>query len=222
MNILAFDTSTAACSVALYLETAEEGGQTFSIHEVCPMQHTSVVLPMIQSLLATGAISLDELDAIAFGCGPGSFTGIRIAASLAQGLAFAHSLPVIPVSSLAAAAQSAYMQQGYQRMLVAVDARMDQLYWGAYEVHDGLVVPVLPDEIALPQAVTVVPDGNWSAIGDGWRVYHDMLVDHLKFSPHSVHADGVPTAAAILPIAIERFRRRDWVGASEALPVYLR
>jgi len=218
VNILAFDTSTAACSAALYLGT----GASFSAHEICPMQHTSVILPMIQSLLAAGGISLDQLDAIAFGCGPGSFTGIRIAASLAQGLAFARSLPVIPVSSLAASAQTAYMQQGYQRILVAVDARMDQVYWGAYEVTDGLVTPVIPDELALPQSVTTVPAGDWSAVGDGWRIYRDKLVTRLNFTPNPVHDEGLPSAAAILPIAIERFRRKEWVGAAEALPVYLR
>ncbi len=222
MNILAFDTSTIACSVALYLSEPVPDGQVFSAHEICPMQHTAMVLPMIQSLLDAANITLDQLDAIAFGCGPGSFTGIRIAASLAQGLAFAKSLPVIPVSSLAAAAQAAYMQQGEERILVAVDARMDQVYWGAYQVEAGLVQPVIPDELSIPGAVTQVPAANWCGVGDGWRVYGKILTERLQFQPHPVHEAGLPSAAAILPIAIERFNRQDWVGPAEALPVYLR
>lgn len=222
VNILAFDTSTIACSVALYLSEPKPHGQTFSTHEICPMQHTAMVLPMIQSLLDSANITLDQLDAIAFGCGPGSFTGIRIASSLAQGIAFAKSLPVIPVSSLAATAQAAYMQQGYERILVAVDARMDQIYWGAYQVEEGLVQPVIPDELSLPDAITQVPVANWSGAGDGWRQYGDILIERLQFRPAPINEAALPSAAAILPIAIERFRRQDWVSPSEALPVYLR
>jgi tRNA threonylcarbamoyladenosine biosynthesis protein TsaB len=222
VNILAFDTSTIACSVALYLSDPAPDGQIFSAHELCPMQHTAMVLPMIQSLLDAAGITLDQLDAIAFGCGPGSFTGIRIAASLAQGLAFAKSLPVIPVSSLVAAAQAAYMAQGYERILVAVDARMDQIYWGAYQLENGLMQPVIPDELSLPAAITQVSAANWCGVGDGWRVYGEILTEKLQFQPHPINDAGLPSAAAILPIAIERFKRRDWVGPADALPVYLR
>ena len=222
MNILAFDTSTIACSVALYLSEPEPDGQTLSAHEICPMQHTAKVLPMIQSLLDAAKLTLDQLDAIAFGCGPGSFTGIRIASSLAQGLAFAKSLPVIPISSLAATAQAAYLQQGCDRILVAVDARMDQIYWGAYQVEDGLVQAVIPDELSLPDAITQVPIADWSGVGDGWRQYGEILTERLQFQPRTINGAGLPSAVAILPIAIDRFRRRDWVGPAEALPVYLR
>ncbi len=221
MNILAFDTSTSACTVALYVGS-DTDGQTFATHEIAPMQHTSLILPMIQSLLAEAGITLKTLDAIAFGCGPGSFTGIRIAASLAQGLAFAESLPVIPVSSLAAAAQAAYMTHGWERMLVAVDARMEQIYWGAYRVENNLVFPVFPEEIAKPTDVVPAPDGDWYAVGDGWNTYSRELKVRIHREPLAIDHEGMPTAEAILELAKERFKRQDWVGAAEALPVYLR
>lgn len=223
MKILAFETSSAACSAAIYLD-ADDGkpGQTFSAHEICPMQHTAVVLPMIQSLLDSAAISITDLDAVAFGCGPGSFTGIRIAASLAQGIAFARSLPVIPVSSLAILAETEYLQHGHQKILVAVDARMDQVYWGAYQIENGIAVPVIPDEIAIPTAITKLPAANWHGVGDGFRVYSQKLCQSLGFTPATIHENALPMAAAILPMAVERFKRKDWVGPADALPVYLR
>jgi tRNA threonylcarbamoyladenosine biosynthesis protein TsaB len=186
------------------------------------MQHTTLILPMIQSLLDSAGVSLAKLDAIAFGCGPGSFTGIRIAASLAQGLAFAGSLPVIPVSSLAATAQAAYMKHGWQRLLVAVDARMEQIYWGAYQVESSLVLPVFPEEIVTPDAVLSIPEGGWNAVGDGWRVYGAELIARMGREPMQMDVSGLPTAEAILVLAKERYKRKDWVGAAEALPVYLR
>lgn len=222
MNILAFDTSTSACSVALYIEDSPAGGQTFSTHEIIPKQHTLAILPMIQSLLDSAGTTVEALDAIAFGCGPGSFTGIRIAASLAQGLAFAGSLPVIPISSLAATAQAATMQHGWQHILVAVDARMSQVYWGAFQVQDGMVSPVFPEEIADPASVQVPPAGAWCGVGDGWCVYNDQLISAVGNTPQQIDSEGVPSAEAILILAKERYRRKDWVGAAEALPVYLR
>lgn len=222
MNILAFDTSSSACSVALYVENSRYSGQVFAAHELTPMQHTSVILPMIQSLLDSAGITPDRLDAIAFGCGPGSLTGIRVAASLAQGLAYAHALPVIPVSSLAAAAQAAYMQHGWQRLLVAVDARMNQIYWGGYQVENSLVSPVFPEVLTVVEAVTSVPREAWSAIGDGWKVHGSQLIAGLGCEPMHMDDTQVATAEAIICIAKERFKKREWVGAAEALPVYLR
>jgi tRNA threonylcarbamoyladenosine biosynthesis protein TsaB len=222
VNILAFDTSSSACSVALYIENARSGSQIFSSHELTPKQHTSVVLPMIQSLLDSAGTTLAKLDAIAFGCGPGSLTGVRVAASLAQGLAYAHSLPVIPVSSLAAAAQAAYMQHGWQRLLVAVDARMNQIYWGGYKVENSQVTPVFPEVLVTIDAIQPVPQVAWSGIGDGWVVYENQLITHLGYAPMQTDPAQLATGEAILCLAKERFKKKDWVDASEALPVYLR
>jgi tRNA threonylcarbamoyladenosine biosynthesis protein TsaB len=222
VNILAFDTSSSACSVALYVEDANGEAKILARHEHAPMQHTSIILPMMQALLDSARLKLAALDAIAFGCGPGSFTGIRIAASLAQGLAYANALPVIPVSSLAAAAQAAYMAHGWKSLLVAVDARMEQLYLGAYRIENNIVLPVFPDAIITPAAIPVIPQGDWYGIGDGWNIYGEQLREHLGRSPQQIERDIVPTAEAVLCLAKERYQKGDWVEASEALPVYLR
>lgn len=222
MNILAFDTSSPACSVALYTEEKNPQGQTLAHHEVAPMQHTSIVLPMMQSLLDAAGLTLAELHAIAFGCGPGSFTGIRIAASLAQGLAYANHLPVIPVSSLAAAAQAAYMANGWEKLLVAVDARMGQIYWCAYHINDGMVVQDFPEELVATDSVHQIAEGEWYAIGDAWKSYSDQLIECIGRKPCQVDTEQLPSAEAVLYLAKERFRKGDWVEASEALPVYLR
>lgn len=222
MNILAFDTSSSACSVALYVGEGLADGQTYSAHEHAPMQHTSIILPMMQSLLDSAGLKLADLNAIAFGCGPGSFTGIRIAASLAQGLAYANDLPVIPISSLAACAQSAWLEHGWKQLITAVDARMNQVYWCAYQVEDGLVVPVYPEELASPATVHQIPAGDWYAVGDGWGVYGVELEAAISLKPLKIEPQRVPGAEAVLSLAKERFSRGDWVTAAEALPVYLR
>lgn len=222
MNILAFDTSSSACSVALYYESVHTDGKTLALHEHAPMQHTSIVLPMIQSLLDQAGLTMAELDAIAFGCGPGSFTGIRIAASIAQGLAYANSLPVIPVSSLAAAAQAAYIKHGWNWLLTAVDARMGQIYWAGYQVKVKLVSNVIPEILTEPLAVQAVTDEPWSAVGDGWRAYRHDLIERIGKQPEQFDEDCVATAEAVLHLAKDRFERGDWFEAHEALPVYLR
>jgi tRNA threonylcarbamoyladenosine biosynthesis protein TsaB len=177
---------------------------------------------MIESLLSKAGLTLAELDAIAFGCGPGSFTGIRIAASLAQGLAFAHHLPVIPVSSLAAAAQAAYLEHGVTKLIVAVDARMGQIYFAAYQVENNIVFPVIAEQLLAPDAIPLVPGEGWVAIGDGWGVYESALLAGVGAQPLQIDANRVPTAEAVLSLAKEKFNKGDWVGAAEALPVYLR
>src|SRR5690349_9145853 len=128
--ILAFDTSTSACTVAL------QNGDFVSVrHQLAPKQQAQLILPMINELLSSTSLTANELDAIAYGCGPGSFTGIRIASSVAQGIGFAINKPIIPVSSLAALAQTAFLEQQWTRLLVAVDARMGKIYWANYVIN---------------------------------------------------------------------------------------
>ena len=134
MKILAIDTATEACSVALLTdETCQE------IFEIIPRQHTERVLPMVDEMLKKADLSLSQLDALAYNCGPGSFTGVRVATSVIQGLAFSADLPVIPVSSLAALAQLAYREEHKQKVLSAIDARMNEMYWGCYQLENGLM-----------------------------------------------------------------------------------
>lgn len=214
MKLLAFDTSSTACSVALMIN-----GKIETDHQVAPMQQAQLILSMIDNLLKKNTVSLNQMDAIAFGCGPGSFTGVRIAASVAQGLGFAVGKPLIPISSLAAIAQSAYQANGWKKLLVAIDARINEVYWAAYEAgEDNLVNLIGKEAVSTPSALYFTGSQDWYGIGNAWDVYRDQIT--LK--PVKIDTDYVPTAAAILKLAQPKFHIKDWVTAADALPVYLR
>ncbi len=131
-TLLALDTATEACSVALLHD-----GRVLSHYEVIPRMHAQRLLPMIKDLLAEAGVALSAVDGIAFGRGPGAFTGVRIAIGVVQGLAFALERPVLPVSTLAVLAQRALREQGAQQVAAAIDARMDEVYWGCYRAEQG-------------------------------------------------------------------------------------
>ena len=190
-RILAIETATEACSVALLLE--DEVQERF---EIAPRQHAALLLPFVESLLASAAIGLDRLDAIAFGCGPGSFTGLRIAAGMTQGLAFGANLPVVPVSTLAALAQGTVVQHGVRAVLAALDARMKEVYWGAFRCDDtGLVEPLGGEAVSVPQRVRVPAADHWVGAGSGWDSYADVLATRCAMAD----VTGVQTCA--LPIS---------------------
>lgn len=218
MKILALETSFNACSIALSI-----AGQSIVLHRVAPMQQASIILPQIREILDENSLDVDDLDAVAYGCGPGSFTGVRIANSVAQGLGFACQKPVIPVSSLAALAQTAYLEYKCPKVLVAVDARMNQLYWAKYQVGEQGLVSLVGDEIlCLPDKIDRPVLTDWAGAGDGWDRYEKQLYTHLGWTPDAVFAGLVPTAQAVLQLAIAEYQRGGAVKASEALPVYLR
>ncbi len=222
MNILAFDASSSACSVALLHK-----GEVRVLHKIAPMMHAQLILPMIQELLATFCLSIYELDAIAYGCGPGSFTGIRIATSVAQGLGYVAKKPIISVSSLAILAQTCYDAQAAEQMLVVVDARMGQVYWGAYEVNaHGLAILTAQEALYSPENVPLMHDTrhdqhNWHGVGDGWGQYEEVLSNRLGWRPVATH-DIMPHAASLLKLAESKFAQGDWTSPQQAMPVYLR
>ena len=223
-NILAFDTSTTACSVALL-----QGDITLSEHKVAPMKQAGLILPMIQHLLDQAGVTLQALDAVAYGCGPGSFTGIRIASSVAQGIGFAYSLPIIQISSLAAIAQAAYIAQRCTKLLVSVDARMEQVYWGVYEVNQAGLVELIGEEaVYAPQQVSLFtqPDAQkqrWNGVGDGWGQYGSQMVNALGFQPQHLYPMQVATAEAVLKLAKAQLEMGQiGLSASQVAPVYLR
>jgi tRNA threonylcarbamoyladenosine biosynthesis protein TsaB len=222
VNILAFDTSTSACSAALYYEKSPSPGVTLSSHEIAPRQHTSMILPMIQSLLDQAGLTMANMQAIAFGAGPGSLTGIRIATSLAQGLAYASALPVIPVSSLAAAAQAAYLKNGWIKLITAVDARMSEVYFGAYVVENNIVSPIINDLVTKLDALPALPAGEWCGVGDAFEIYGRELNDHYQGALLQTDKTILPTAEAVLCLAKERFKSGEMMDAADALPFYLR
>ncbi|MCR3870483.1 tRNA (adenosine(37)-N6)-threonylcarbamoyltransferase complex dimerization subunit type 1 TsaB, partial [Pseudomonas aeruginosa] len=153
-TLLALDTSTEACSVALLHE-----GRALSHYEVIPRLHAQRLLPMVRDLLDEAGVALSAVDAIAFGRGPGAFTGVRIAIGVVQGLAFALQRPVLAVSDLAILAQRAYREQGAERVAAAIDARMDEVYWGCYQLQQG-EMRLAGSEAVLPPERVAVP---WDA-----------------------------------------------------------
>lgn len=217
--ILAIDTSTEACSCAL-----GNGEQSYHRYTDIPRKHAEKVLPMVDELLAEAQINKTQLAAIAFGRGPGAFTGLRIAASIVQGLAFALDLPVIPVSSLQALAQRGYREFQYQQVLAAIDARMGEIYWGAFQLSNHNMM-VLKDQEQLSAPcdlpVSVIDNADsWCGVGTGWQYQADMLAPLNALQ--QVQANVYTHALDILTIALPRFVARAFVSPEKALPVYLR
>lgn len=218
-KILSIDTSTSACTVALSV-----GDKVIQRHKIAPREHAHLILPWVDSLLADAGINLHDLDAIAVGCGPGSFTGLRIGVGVAQGLALGAGLPVILVSSLQIIAQTAAIELGCDRILVAQDARMNEVYWGVYSKDDtGMMKALIEDQLRLPSAVELV-DGNdsWCLVGDAWNVYSKLMAERLQAINFQAVDAIFPKAEFLSRIAVELFNQQQCVSPEEAMPVYLR
>lgn len=212
-TLLALETSGDACSVAVWRDS-----QLNEIHEITPRSHTQVVLPMVDSVLAQAGVSLSSLDAIAFGCGPGSFTGLRVCASVVQGLAVAANLPCLPVSSLAALAHSASVAHKLvdgQHILACVDARMDEVYWCGYEVVNNLPQALTSEQLSAPEAVTL--EGDFTRVGSGWRYGERLPV----FAP-GADTELLPRASSIAVLGAQLLTQGGAVSAEKAVPKYLR
>ena len=219
-KILAIDTATEACSTALYVD-----GEIVEDFRVAPRQHTTILLPMIEQLMESTGVKLADLDAIAFGQGPGSFTGLRIAASIAQGIAFSAELPIVPVSTLAAVAQGVARQYQSTDVLVALDARMKEVYWGIYRMGmAGLVELVGDEKVCSPATVSLPVDVEeiaWSAAGDGWKAYEEELVRCDPFVKERF-PEQYPHAFDVAVLAADQYARGNTIQAEKAQPVYLR
>ena len=217
MKLLALDTSTDACSVALRI-----AGETQMDFRIAPRQHTDIILGMIEELLKSADLSLTQLDAIAFGRGPGAFTGLRIAAGVVQGLAFGAQLPVAPVSSLAALAQAASDRHGVEQILAVMDARMHEVYCACYQRQNDVMV-LQDEEIVIAPAKLQLPQvGAWFGAGSGFAHYHDELGQRARENLAGVDDSLLPDAAAIAQLAEVEFKAGNVVSAEQALPVYIR
>lgn len=216
-TLLAIDTTESACSAAL-----SHAGSTIERFEPAARRHNEVLLPMVDDLFRSAGLGLSQLDAVAFARGPGSFTGVRIAAAVAQGLAFAGDLPVVPVSSLQALAQGAARVHERDAVLAAFDARMGEVYWGVFARNgDGSVRPLAPERVCAPGDVTAPERRDWSAAGSGWDTYEAALCEALGFVPAS--ATGVVVHARdVADLALDALAHGMAVGPADALPVYLR
>ena len=177
---------------------------------------------MVDELMREAGLTPSQLTAVAFGRGPGAFTGVRIATSVAQGIAFGADLPVAPISTLAALAQAGYRLRGFESMLCAMDARMGEVYWGAYQIKQG-VVSLLADEMVCKPDVVPRPDaGEWHGIGSGWSIYADELKARLSVSLDEKDAQLLPRAEEVAVLAQQAVNNGETVAAEDALPVYLR
>ena len=216
MKILALDTATEACSAALL-----SGDAVYERHDIAPRRHAELILPMVDAVLAHAGLGLNDLDAIAFGRGPGAFTGVRIAAGVTQGLALGAGLPVIPVSSLAALAQPALDNGAI--VLPAIDARMGEVYWSAYESgQDGLATALVDEQVASPDTVRVAPTGQIFGVGSGWGTYRERLGRVLHGRLGGIDPECFPLAKDMLPLAVREYNAGRCVSPEQALPVYLR
>lgn len=219
MKLLAIDTSTDACSCALYADGAVSGE-----YSLAPQGHAELVLQMVQRVLGASGCTLAELDGLAFGRGPGSFTGVRIAAGVVQGLALGAELPVVAVSSLRAMAQGCYRDGGAAHILAALDARMDEVYWGAFEATpSGIVTPVGDEQVCAPALVRLRSlEHAWAGAGSGWLVHEERLRAALDVSITRLDLERYPDAHDVALIAAQEFECGSRVHAADALPVYLR
>ncbi|BAE74607.1 tRNA threonylcarbamoyladenosine biosynthesis protein TsaB [Sodalis glossinidius str. 'morsitans'] len=218
-RILALDTATEACSAALMLDD----DVLLERFTLAPREHTQRILPMVDSLLAEAGMTLKSLDALAFGRGPGSFTGVRIGIGIAQGLALGANLPLIGVSTLAVLAQSAWRQTGVCQVLTAIDARMGEVYWAPYQHQAGVWLGEEREAVAAPEALASLGaslSGCWATAGTGWQTY-PTLFHHEGLTLVAGHT-LLPSARDMLPLALHHYRHGGAQPVALAEPTYLR
>lgn len=223
MNLLAFDTSTDLMSVAVQRRVAG-ADTTPPVSQV--WHHTgpggaltsATLIPLIQQLMAQAGLSFDQLDALVFGCGPGSFTGLRTACSVAQGLAFGAHIKVLPINTLLVVAEEARWQQApardHYQVTALLDARMDEMYVARYGFHRGHWTPLSPESLMRPEAL--LPEADWPLAGNVFAAYGTRLAG---LSPR---IEVLPTASALLRLAPALLAAGRAVPADQALPIYIR
>jgi tRNA threonylcarbamoyladenosine biosynthesis protein TsaB len=218
LAVLAIETSTPACSAALSVDD-----EVLERYALAPRQHAALMLPMIESLLLEAGLGMTQLDAIAFGRGPGSFTGVRIAASLVQGIAFAANLPVVPVSTLATLALGGAREANTPRVMAALDARKAEVYWGCYKRTANDVMELQGSEcVCTPDAVPDPGQDGWVGAGSGWAACGETLMQRLSQRLIRLLPDLEPHAADVARLAAHDFGEGVRVSPQEAVPVYLR
>jgi len=204
MRFAAIETSTEWCSLAVWRD-----GEIAALERRAGHRHSELALPMLETLLGK-----DKLDAVAFGAGPGAFTGLRIACALAQGLAFARGLPVIGISSLEALAQ----ESGAARVVACIDARMREVYYAALEKRAGRWHEVIAAQCVAPQSAPRPPGEGWVGCGNGFEVYGEALKAKVSVMKPAIH----PTAVAVAQLAAPRLAAGEGVDAALAAPLYVR
>ena len=213
MNLIAIETSTSYCSLAVC-----KGSEVLSRHIFAEQRHAEILLDDLDGLLREAGITLSDIQGIAFGEGPGAFTGLRIACGVTQGLALARNIPVIGISTLLSVAEAS----GESRVIACIDARMHEVYHAAFRKEDGSWVEECASGLCAP-AVLPLPEGDgWTGCGSGFQAYDELLRLRLGHRLAGTRPGISPTAAAILALARPRFERGEGKPAAMALPIYLR
>lgn len=215
MNLIALETSTEACSVAIL-----HGDALIERFEIAPRRHAELTLPWAEALLEEAGIARRDLDVVAVGRGPGAFTGVRLGVSLAQGMALALDIPAIAISTLAALAMRANANEG-ERILAAIDARMGEVYWATFEMRDGLPQPLTEERVGPPDSIEVLGDG-WRGVGTGFAAQEGALIERLAAQLMDVDAEALPHAADVARLAVSVFARGEAVAPERLEPAYLR
>ncbi len=224
MNLLAFELSTEACSVALWVD-----GDVRERHEIAPRRHAELALPWADALLAEAGIAKSQLDAIAVGRGPGAFTGVRLGVAVAQGIALALDRPAVPVSTLSALAMCSVVLGAGEGdgVLAAIDARMNEVYVAAYRLtlEHGVLRPMpMSAEQVLPPDAVPLPDGGgaWFGVGTGFSALGGALSARLPSDWRAVDAEALPHAADVARLAHAALLRGEAVAPEMLEPAYLR
>lgn len=215
VSVLAIETSAAALSVALRVD-----GEVVARHLHVPRGQSTLAVPTIAEVLDEAGIAATDLDAVAFGRGPGSFTGIRVATSIAQGLGLAVGIPLLPISSLACLAQGVIRRKNANQVLVCLDARLGEVYWGLFSSHDGLAVLQGEERVDLPTAVRE-PQQEFAFVGSAMNIKDEHL-DSIRSAAEYCDPILDPDALDLLTLAEDAWLRQQAVAADQAAPVYLR
>lgn len=229
--IIAIETATEACSAALLIKKA--GKQSlYKRFQLAPREHTKLILPMLDEVLAEAKLQLADVDAIAFGRGPGAFTGLRIATGIAQGLALSVDKPTIPVSSLHAMAlaanKDAEPKKNEQSIVVAIDARMGEVYWAEYNIVEGKVELIGEEQLSSPEVMfkkteIFAQTRQVNVIGSGWDEYIDRFEESYSISINLNHfTKRFPDAVEVSELALLSFEKGETYSLEDAQPVYLR
>jgi len=219
MNILAFDTATDICTVALHC-----GSETLELNEHKPQQQAALLLPSIDKLIAQAGIQVSQLDGIVFGRGPGSFTGLRIAASTAQGIALGADIGVIGISTLACLAQGCARETQATNVLVLLDARLSEVYCSRYSiVADGVAAPMSEEQLLAPAQLQAImqSDSPLTVCGSGLNEYRDAITP-LIHNHIQLDENRLPNANDLITLAMPTIKKGVWLPPEAALPVYIR
>ncbi|MEQ1488029.1 MAG: tRNA (adenosine(37)-N6)-threonylcarbamoyltransferase complex dimerization subunit type 1 TsaB [Methylotenera sp.] len=213
MNLLALDTSTEYLSLAI-----QKDGEIFTFDLNAGQTHSQIILPQIQALLEVANMQLSNLQGLAFGAGPGSFTGVRVAAGVAQGLGFGANLPVVGICTLLALAEAS----GADKVIACLDARMGEVYHAAYEKIGGEWQANIEPGLYKPEVAPVIQGTGWVGAGSGWQTYGEQLGAVYAENIQATQPQLLPTASAILKLAQPIFANGNAKPASEAMPIYIR